>query len=60
MAELTLVIEVSGGFEQLDKASVEEDKGLYITVLVAKYKNNKRIYTITFDGDDKIAGLYIN
>lgn len=60
MTELTPIIEASGSFEKIDKASVEEDKGLYIAVLVAKYQNNKRVYTITFDADDKIAGLYIN
>src|SRR5699024_8701280 len=37
MGELTPIIEESGSFEEIDKASVEESDGLYTTVLVAKY-----------------------
>jgi|SRR5690625_2657559 len=59
MGELTPIIEESGSFEEIDKASVEEDDGLYITVLVAKYSDKKRVFTITFNDKEEVAGLFI-
>lgn len=59
MGELALIIEESGSFEEIDKASVEEDDGLYITVLVAKYSDKKRVFTITFNEKEEVAGLFI-
>lgn len=59
MGELTPIIEESGEFENIDKSSVEEKDGHYIVVLVANYSDKNRVYTITFDGNDEIAGLYI-
>src|SRR5699024_8782162 len=46
LEELGPVIEGSGDFKQIDKSSIEEKDRLYITVLVAKYSEKKRIYTI--------------
>lgn len=59
MEELTPVIEESGSFESIDKTSVEEDDGLYITVIVAKYSNKNRIFTITFNENEEVVGLFI-
>lgn len=59
MAELTPVIEESGDFEEIDKASVEEKDGIYTAVLRAKYTDKNRIYTISFNSKDEVAGLFI-
>lgn len=59
MEELTPVIEEAGEFKEIDKASVEEDDVLYISVLVAKYSEENRIYTITFNESEEVAGLFI-
>ena len=59
MAELGPVIKQSGDFEKIDKASVEEKDSIYVTVLVAKYSKENRVYTISFTEDDKITGLFI-
>lgn len=59
MEELSPIIEQSGTFEAIDKSSVEEKDGLYTTVLVAKYSKENRVFTITFNESDEIAGLYI-
>lgn len=59
MEELRPIIEEAGSFEEISKASVEEKDGAYITVSQAKYTDKKRIYTITFDQDDEITGLFI-
>lgn len=59
MEELTPIIKESGSFEEIDKASVEEEEGMYITVLVAKYSDKNRVYTLTFNEDEEVAGLFI-
>ena len=59
MAELAPIIEASGQFQEFDKQSVEEKDGYYTTILVAKYSEEKRIYTISFNEQDEIVGLYI-
>lgn len=59
MSDLTPLIEESGDFVAINKASVEEKDGYYITVLVAKYSEENRVYTITFNDDLEVAGLYI-
>lgn len=59
MAELTPLIEEAGTFEKVDKFSVEEKDGFYVTVLVAKYSEKKRVYTISFNGNEEIVGLFI-
>src|SRR5699024_9666880 len=59
MRDLSHVFEESGSFEEISKASVEEKDDLYVTVLVAKYSDENRIFTITFNGDEEVAGLFI-
>lgn len=59
MAELTPIIQEAGTFEEIDKSSIEEDDGHYVTVLVAKYSNENRIFTISFNKDEEVVGLYI-
>lgn len=59
MDELTPLIEEAGTFEKVDKFSVEEKDGYYVTVLVAKYSEKKRIYTISFSEDEEVVGLFI-
>ncbi len=59
MEELRPIIEEAGSFEEISKASVEEKDGMHITVSQAKYSDQKRIYTISFDQNDNIAGLFI-
>lgn len=59
MSELTPIIQQSGDFENIRKSSVQEKDGYYVCILVAKYSEEERIYTISFDQEDKIAGLYV-
>lgn len=59
MADLTPIIEESGSFEKIDKVSVEEKDDLYTTVLVAKYSDKNRVYTITFNDKEEVVGLFI-
>jgi|SRR5690625_4402993 len=59
MKQLTPIIEESGSYQEIDKASVEEKDGLYVSVLRAKYSEKNRVYTITFDSNDEVAGLFL-
>lgn len=59
MEELTPLIEESGNFEKIDDSSVEEQEGLYVTVLTAKYSDKNRVFTITFNDDMEVAGLFV-
>lgn len=59
LAQIEPVIEQSGDFEQVEKSTVEEKDGMKVVVLVAQYSNDKRVFTISYDGEDKIAGLFV-
>lgn len=57
--ELTPIVEASGDYEGIDKANVDERDGYFVTVIIARYSEENRVYTITFNSQDEIAGLYI-
>ena len=59
MVELTPVIEQSGDFEKINKSSVEEKDGHYIVVLAANYSEENRVFTVSFNDQDEVVGLWI-
>lgn len=59
LAELRPVIAAFGQFETIEKQSVEEKKGMYVVVLVAKYQEGNHIYTVSFNENNEIAGLFV-
>ena len=59
MVELTPVIEQSGDFEKVNKSSVEEKDGYYMVVLAVNYSEENRVFTISFNDQDEVAGLWI-
>lgn len=59
MVELTPVIEQSGDFEKTNKSSVEEKDNHYIVVLAANYSEENRVFTVSFNDQDEVAGLWI-
>lgn len=59
MASITPVITESGTFEEISKQSVEEKDGTKIVVLVAKYSNENRVFTVSYNEKDEIVGLFI-
>lgn len=59
LAGLEPLLTASGEFKAIEKQSVEEKDGMKIVVLIANYSEEKRIFTITYDANDKIAGLFI-
>lgn len=59
MDELTPIITQSGDFDKISKSSIEERDGFYVTVLVGKYSEGNRTFTITFNKNEEISGLFI-
>lgn len=59
MEEFTPIIEESGSFKEIEKASIEEKDGYYVTVSVAKYSNKSRVFTISFNDQAEVSGLFI-
>lgn len=59
LAEITPVLKASGSYEGIEKQSVQEKDGNKIVVIVGKHKEENRIYTVTFDANDQIAGLFV-
>jgi len=59
MDDLTPIINDAGDFEKIEKSSVKEKDGYYTAVLVAKYSDENLVYTISFNNDDEVAGLFI-
>lgn len=59
MAEFTPILEESGTFESFHKSTVNEEEGFYITVMIVKYSNEDRVFTITFNDAEEIAGLFV-
>lgn len=59
LIQLNAVMDEAGQFQNIDRSSVEEKDGYYVTVVVGNYSENKRIFTISYDDQDEIAGLYI-
>lgn len=59
LAELSPVIAASGQFKKIQKQSIEEKNGIYVVVLVAKYQEGNHIYTVSFNDNNEIAGLFV-
>jgi|SRR5699024_254028 len=59
MEGLAPVLEASGKFEAFDDSVVEKNEGYYVVVLVGEYSDDKRVFTISFNEEDEIGGLYI-
>ena len=56
---ITPVLEESGSFKGIKKQSVQEKDGIIVVVLVGEYSEEDRIYTVSYDADDRIAGLFV-
>jgi len=59
MDDLTPIINDAGNFEKIKKGTVKEKDGYYTEVLTAKYSEGELVYTISFNGNDEVAGLFI-
>ena len=56
---ITPVLEESGSFKGIKKQSVQEKDGIIVIVLVGEYSEEDRIYTVSYDEEERIAGLFV-
>ena len=59
LTQITPVLDASGEIEKYEKQSVQEKDGNKTVVLVAKHSKEKRIYTVTYNSNDEIVGLFV-
>ena len=59
LQEVIDIVEASGEFNGIDKSTVEEKDEYYVTTQVADYSEENRVFTITLDQNQQIAGLFI-
>lgn len=59
LAQIEPILQQSGEFERIDKQSVEEKDGIHVVVLIGSHRNENRIYTISYDANDNITGLFV-
>lgn len=52
-------IKEAGNFEKIEKSSVSQKNEVYSAVTIAKYSNKKRVFTINYNSDEQIVGLFI-
>lgn len=59
LADITPVLEASGSYKGIKKQSVQEKDSHKIVVIVGEHSNEDRIYTVTYDANDQISGLFV-
>jgi len=59
LKEIEPVIQQSGDYEKIEKSSVEKKDSSHIVVLAGKYTKQSRIYTISFNENDEVSGLFV-
>lgn len=59
LSEITPILTASGEFKSIKKQSVEEKDGYKVVVLVAEYSKENRIFTITYNDSEQIAGFFV-
>lgn len=59
MEAFTPILDGVGQFEEIEKPSIEKQDDFYVTVTTAKYSDGKLIFTVTFNENEEIAGLFV-
>ena len=59
LAEITPILEESGSYKGIKKQSVQEKDGIIVVVLVGEYSEEDRIYTVSYDEEERSAGLFV-
>lgn len=59
LQEVIEIVKASGEFNNIEKSSVEKKDEYYATATSVDYSKENRVYTITFDKNQQIAGLFI-
>jgi len=59
LKEVSDIVKESGEFVNFEKVSVAKKEQYFVASIAAEYKEDKRVYTITFDDQQQIAGFFV-
>lgn len=59
LEQFTSIFEQSGDFEEINKSSVEKKDDSYVVVLAANFSKENRVFTISFNTEEEVAGLFV-
>ncbi|ARF16455.1 DUF3887 domain-containing protein [Sporosarcina ureae] len=59
LQEVSDIVKESGEFVSFEKESVAKKEQYFVATIVAKYKEDNRVYTITLDEKQRVAGFFV-
>lgn len=48
----------AGSFEKIEKTTLQESKGYAVAIVQAKYSNKTVVFTLSFNSDYQLGGIY--
>ena len=59
LQEVSDIVKESGEFLSFEKESVAKKEQYFVATIAAKYKEDNRVYTITLDEQQQVAGFFV-
>ncbi|PIC71432.1 hypothetical protein CSV77_05235 [Sporosarcina sp. P16b] len=59
LQEVADIVKESGEFVTFEKESVTKKEQYFVATIAAKYKEDNRVYTITLDEQQRVAGFFV-
>ncbi|PIC55940.1 hypothetical protein CSV80_16980 [Sporosarcina sp. P12(2017)] len=59
LQEVSDIVKESGEFISFEKESIAKKEQYFVATIAAKYKEDNRVYTITLDEQQRVAGFFV-
>lgn len=59
LATIEPVLTQSGALQKLSKHAIQEQEGVIVAVVVGEHTEENRVYTVSFNAQDEIVGLFV-
>ncbi|ARD47275.1 DUF3887 domain-containing protein [Sporosarcina sp. P33] len=59
LQEVADIVKESGEFVSFEKESVAKKEQYFVATIAAQYSEDNRVYTITFDDKQQVAGFFV-
>ncbi|PID07075.1 hypothetical protein CSV65_00380 [Sporosarcina sp. P31] len=59
LQEVSDIVKESGEFVSFEKESVAKKEQYFVATIATKYKEDNRVYTITLDEQQQVAGFFV-
>ncbi|PIC66693.1 hypothetical protein CSV71_07725 [Sporosarcina sp. P21c] len=59
LQDVSNIVKESGEFVSFEKESVAKKEQYFVATIATKYKEDNRVYTITLDEQQRIAGFFV-